>query len=260
MTTTKPANTPTSGPLTRLPRSGLIGIAASAIAITLWTIEQLSGLLFFELLTIPFKVALLAATFLFLPHLSARLHQQPRLAFKLYLALMVLTLLAIIAYLPWRPAFTAHFGNGAYRWYHAGSTVPEFLNADFAAWQTGWTQHLPHKLELGLLLFCYGFLLTACTLWRLRKVSGAIVAALFYAILLLAPIFTGLILWDYDVFLKGIIFDSISFDLVPFSFWFAGDHSIFLYVFLFIFFGTTARFTYRPSPLAPNGANASSRG
>ena len=60
----------------------------------------------------------------------------------------------------------------------------------------------------------------------------------------LAPLFTGLILWDYDTFLKGIAFDSISMDLFPIYFWHAGDYSIFLYAFMFIFFGVTGAFFY----------------
>ncbi len=260
MTTTKPANTPTSGPLTRLPRSGLIGLIASAAAIVLWVLEQLSGFMLFELLTIPFKVILLAAPLLFLPELSARLHRRPQLAFVLYLVLVAVTLLAILSYLPWRQTFTAHFGNDAYRWYHEGSTVPEFLNSDLAKWQVDWTHHLPHKLEAGLLLFYYALLIGACTLLRLSKVSGAGVAILAYGVLFLVPNFIGLVLWDYDVFLKGIAFDSISLDLNPLYFWFAGDHSIFLYVLMLIFFAVTALFICRPSSLAPNGANASSHG
>ena len=47
---------------------------------------------------------------------------------------------------------------------------------------------------------------------------------------------------DYDTFLKGIAFDSISMDLFPVYFWHAGDYFIFLYAFMLIFFGVSTAF------------------
>ena len=90
----------------------------------------------------------------------------------------------------------------------------------------------------------YCILITACTFWRLRRGSGAAIAVVGYLLLFLVPMFTGLIVWDYDTFLMGIAFDSISMDLFPVYIWHAGDYSIFLYAFMFIFFGVSGAFVY----------------
>ena len=99
-------------------------------------------------------------------------------------------------------------------------------------------------IEAGLVVVYYFALLTPCTLWRLGRVRGASVAIIGYMLLFLVPMVTGLILWDYDTFLKGIAFDSISMDLFPIFTWNAGDYSIFFYVFMFIFFAASAAFMY----------------
>jgi hypothetical protein len=225
--------------------TGFIGLAASLVAIGLWTAEQLSGWLAFELLTIPFKLILLAAPLFFLSDLSAFLYWRPRVAIALGFTLVAVTLCAMLAYLPWRETFTHHFSNSSYRWYYSNmpSQYPG-LYGDFGEWQKQWAQHIPHAIEAGLVFVYYSIIIAACTLWRLRRVSGAIIAIVGYLLLFLVPTFTGLIIWDYDIFLKGIAFDSISMDLFPAFFWHAGDYSIFLYAFMFIFFSVTATFTY----------------
>jgi len=151
----------------------------------------------------------------------------------------------MLAYLPWREAFTHHFSNDVYRWYY--SNMPSQHTGyygDFADWQKRWTHHVPHAIETCLVLVYYGIIITACTLWRLRRVSGAVIGVLGYLLLWLVPMFTGLIAWDYDTFLMGIAFDSISMDLFPVYFWHAGDYSIFLYAFMLIFFGVSGAFFY----------------
>jgi hypothetical protein len=226
---------------TPVPIAGIIGLAASVAAIGLWTIEQLSGQMAVELLTIPVKVVVLAAPLFFLSDLSAFLHGRPRVAIGLALALVALTVCAMAAYLPWRSSFAEHFNNGVYRWYYLGMPTRE---GDFPDWEAVWSRRIPHMIEAALVFVYYAALITACTVWRLRRVGGAVIGVLGYLLLFFVPIFTGLILWDYDTFLKGIAFDSISMDLFPVYFWHAGDYSIFLYAFMLIFFGVSAAFFY----------------
>ena len=229
---------------TPIPIAGTIGLAASALAIGLWTIEQLTGKMVFEFLTIPFKLAVLAAPLFFLSDLSAFLHRRPRAAVGLGLVLVAATLCALLAYLPWRQSFAAHFNNDVYRWYYEHYDRMPASEGDFADWQTKWAHHVPHMIEAGLVLVYYIAIIAACTVWRLRRVGGAVVAVVGYLLLFLVPMFTGLILWDYDTFLKGIAFDSISMDLFPVYIWHAGDYSVFLYAFMLIFFGVSATFFY----------------
>jgi hypothetical protein len=229
---------------TPIPIAGVVGLAASVVAIGLWTIEQLTGGIVFEFLTIPFKLAVLASPLFFLSDLSAFLHQRPRVAAVLGLALVAATLCAMLVYLPWRSSFAEHFNNNVYRWYYEGMPRKE---GDFADWQMSWARHIPHLIEAALVMVYYFAIITACTVWRLGRVGGAVVAVVGYLLLFLVPMFTGLIDWDYDTFLKGIAFDSISMDLVPIYFWYAGDYSIFLYAFMLIFFGVSgAVFYVRP--------------
>ena len=226
---------------TRLPTSAIVGLAAAVLAIGLWAVEQLSGQMVFEILTAPAKLALLAAPFFFLADLSDFLHRRPRVAVSLGLVLIAVTLGAMAAYLPWRSAFAEHFNNGVYRWYYEGMLHKE---SDFAEWEKAWVQHRPHLFEAGLVLVYYAHLITLCTVWRLRHVGSAVVTMLGYALLFIGPIVTNLIAWDYDTFLMGIALDSISMDLFPVYFWHAGDYSIFLYVFMLIFFGISSAFYY----------------
>ena len=195
----------------------------------------------YEFLTIPFKLAILIAPFFFLSDLSAFLHHRPKVAFVLWAVLIGVTLGAMLAYLPLRSSFAEHFNNAVYRWYYEGMPTKE---GDFSAWQENWAHHVPHIIEVGLLLAYYTLIITACAGWRLRRASGAVVATIGYLLLFLVPMLTGLILWDYDTFLKGIAFDSISMDLFPVCIWYAGDYSIFLYSFMLIFFGVTGAFFY----------------
>jgi hypothetical protein len=230
------------------PAAGVIGLAASAAAIGLWTVERLTELLVVVFLTAPFKLALLAAPLFFLSDLSAFLHGRPRVAVSLYLALVTVTLCAMLAYLPWRHTFTEHFSNEAYRWYYDGMLAKHGGDEDdFADWQRSWANYTPHIIEAGLVLAYYGALIKACTARRLSKRGGALIAAGGYALLWLIPLLGGLILWDYDIFLKGIVFDSISLDLLPLLWWRPWDYSIFLYIFMLIFFGVcTAFFLFKP--------------
>jgi hypothetical protein len=206
----------------------------------------------FEFLTIPAKLALLIAPLLFLPDLSSFLHGRPRAAVGLGVALVTTTVVAMLAYLPWRQAFTEHFSNAVYRWYFDG--MPEKHHGyygDFADWQRRWAMRVPHAIEAGILLAHYGIIITACTLRRLGRVGGAVNATVGYGLLFLVPMLTGLIEWDYDTFLMGIAFDSISMDLFPICLWHAGDYSIFLYAFMLIFFGVSGVFFHvRPRSTA----------
>lgn len=228
-----------------VPITGIVGLLASAAAIGLWAAEQLTGNLTYELLTIPAKLALLAAPFFFISKLSEFLHGRPRVAVGLGLTLVMVTLGAMLAYLPWRQSFTEHFSNDVYRWYFNG--MPRKHNGfygDFTDWQRQWAHHIPHAIEAGLALAYHGFIIAICALRRWSILGGAAIAAAGYAMLLFVPMLTGLIVWDYDTFLKGIAFDSISMDLFPGGFWHAGDYSIFLYVFMLIFLGITTTFFY----------------
>jgi len=226
---------------TPIPISGIVGLVASAVAIGLWTAEQLTESMVFEFLTIPFKLAILVAPLFFLSDLSSLLHRRSRVAVILGFALIGVTLCAIAAYLPWRTTFAEHFNNAVYRWYYAGMPTTEI---DFPYWSASWSRHVPHMIEAGLVTVYYTAIITACSVWKLSRARGMVMALIGYLLLYLVPLFTGLILWDYDTFLKGIAFDSISMDLFPVIAWHAGDYSIFLYVFMFIFFGISAAFFY----------------
>lgn len=222
-----------------IPITSIIGLAASSLAVGLWTLEQLSGWMFFETLTIPVKLIVLLAPFLFLSDLSAFLYRRPKLALRLGFTLVIVTLFAMLLYLPWRSSFVAHFNNDGYRWYYEGTRLK---SRDFIQWQAAWAHYVPHMIETGIVLVYYTTIIAACTIWRLSRIGGAVLAFSGYLLLHLIPMLTGLILWDYDTFLKGIAFDSISMDLFPLFAWYAGDYSIFLYVFMLILFGVVIGF------------------
>ena len=229
--------------LSRVSFAGHIGLLAAASAVCLWVAEQLTGDMVFELLTIPFKLTLLAAPLFFYRDLSGFLQGRPRLAVALALTLIAVTILAALAYLPWREAFARQFNNDVYRWY---SNDPDRRESGdpraFDAWLSGWSRRVPHLIEAAIAVAYYGCIIAICSLCRLGRVGGLVLGMGGYAMLLIVPMLTGLIVWDYDTFLKGIIFDSISMDLFPICLWSASDFSIFLYVFMLIFFAVCAGF------------------
>jgi hypothetical protein len=232
-----------AGLASRIPVAGIVGTLAAVGAVCLWIAEQLTEQPTFELLTIPLKLVLLAAPLFFLRDLSALLRGRPKLASYLGLALIGATLCAMAAYLPWRETFTQHFSNSRYRWYY--SNMPDQhpgYYGDFSDWQKQWSRGVPHAIEGGLVVAYYGFIVAMCALRRWGLVGSAVTASAGYALLLFIPLLSGLIIWDYDTFLMGIALDSISMDLSPLCFWYAGDYSIFLHVFMLIFFGISCLF------------------
>lgn len=218
-----------------LPLSAWIGVVASSCAIVLWTLQQLSGHPAFAFLTLPFKLALFAVVPFFYRDLSALLFQRRRAALVLLAAVVTVTTLGAAAYLPWRDSFAVEFNNDSYRWYH-NHARQEYELPGLEAWRTQWEQRLPHLKETCLLVAYYSAIIGICTSCRLQRRGSFLLALAGYAFLAILPNVIGLLKWDYDLFLGGIIFDSISVDLFPLAFWFAGDHSIFFYSFMFIFF------------------------
>jgi hypothetical protein len=240
----------------QLPLAGRIGLLASATAVALWAAEQLTGQRVFQHLTIPFKLTLLVTPLFFYHDLSGFLQGRLRLAVALALTLVAVTILAALAYLPWREAFARKFNNDAYRWY---SNDPRWRGSGdpraFDAWQSGWGRRVPHRIEAAIAVAYYFSIVGICSRRRLGRVGGLALGLGGYAMLLVIPMLTGLIVWDYDTFLRGIIFDSISMDLSPICLWYAGDFSIFLYAFMLIFFGVCAGFMFaRPRRILSVGS------
>ncbi len=233
----------------RLSVAGLIGLVASAAAIGLWLAAAVTQQMVISLILIPCKLALLAAPLFFYHDLSGFLHRRKRLAVALGMTIITVNVLAAMAYLPFRESFLRKFSTDTYYWY---SSIPRPNESGFPpgidAWRNGWNRGVPHFIEATLLVAYYGTILSICSLWRLDRVSSLMVGLGGYAMLLIVPMATGLIKYDFDVFLRGIAFDSISMDLFPFFAMFAGGYSIFLFVFQFIFFLVCAIFMKTASP------------
>ncbi len=235
----------------RLPKTVLLGLCAAIGATILWAAEQTTGSLVFEDLTVPVKLVLLVTFPLFLPDLSSLLHARRRVALSFALTSVFVTTAAAAVYLPWRDQFGHQFSNDVYKWYYTTSSANHLsYPPDFDAWLAGWQAYRPHLLEFGILVGFYAIIASGCYYFHFRRLGGFVLAAIAYVYLLFVPIATGLIQWSYDTFLRGIAFDSISFDMHPFGIWCARDYSIFLYVFLLVFFGagTFHLFRYATAP------------
>lgn len=238
-----------------VPKSNLLGLSAAIAATALWITEQTTGAAMLEILTIPAKLALLVAFPLFLPHLSSLVHGRRGAALSLALTAIVVTAAAAAAYLPWRDRFCEQFSNDVYKWYYTTSSSSHLSYPDFDAWLVGWRAYRPHLTEFGILVGFYAIVVGGCFFFRLDRLGGFLLASIAYAYLLFIPMVTGLIEWSSDTFLHGIVFDSISFDMFPPIIWFAGDYSIFLYVFMLIFFSAAAfhSLLYTPQPFGVMG-------
>jgi hypothetical protein len=218
-------------------------LLASTISIVLWSLEHLSDddrlAAIFAFSTVPFKLTILAAAVFLIPPLSRFLCGRLALATILAATLIITTWLAILAYLPFRQLFVTAFDADQYHWYHDGMALQ---HGDFSQWKTDWNRKRPHLIEASMVLFFYGTLITVCRLRCWRLAGSIMIAAAAYAFLEFTPLYFGLLVWDYDEFLKGIVFDSISLDLSPFAIWWPCDFSIFLYAFSFIFFAVASTF------------------
>jgi hypothetical protein len=218
------------------------------LALALWLVALWIDFGWIWYLLIPAKFAVVLASFCFLSDLSAFLARRPRRAVCLALALIGGSLGGMLLYLPWRNDFARAFSGGTYLWYYPGMEEDGLsLQWDFPNWLASWSSHVPHLIEAGLVSLFYGMWIGGCALGRLRRGHGAVLALAGYILLFAVPVITGLIAWDYDVFLMGIAMDSISFDLMPLSLWATGAHSIFLFAFSFLFFAITA-LAYRITP------------
>ncbi|MBL8814697.1 MAG: hypothetical protein JNL58_01615 [Planctomyces sp.] len=233
----------------RLPVAGIIGLVASSAAIGLWLAEAVTRQMVFSLMLIPCKLALLAAPLFFYHDISRLLYQRKRLAFALGMTLITVTVLAAMAYLPFRESFLRRFNTATYYWY---SNIPQANAGNFPpgidAWRNGWNRGVPHFIEATLLVAYYVTIISICCLGRLDRVFSVVVGLGGYAMLLIVPMVTGLIEYDFDIFLRGIVFDSISLNLFPPVVIFWGGHSIFLFVFLLIFFAVCAIFMKTANP------------
>jgi hypothetical protein len=197
----------------------------------------------FAFSTVPFKLSLFAASVFAIPHLSRLLHRRFRLACTFGAALTLFTWLAILAYLPFRQTFVEIFDADQYHWYHERTLVP---HGDLAEWKDAWNHKRQHTIEAALVLVFYGLLITAIASRRWKLPGSLAVAAAGWSFLEFVPLGLGLVVWDYDIFLKGIVFDSISVDISPIVFWYPSDFSIFLYTFSLIFFtASSILFTLR---------------
>jgi hypothetical protein len=206
-----------------------------------WTLQQLLGHPAFAFLTFPFRLALFVVVPFFYRDLSAFLFERRRIAFLLLATLVTVTMLAVVAYLPWRDSFAVRFNNDSYRWYH-NHPRQDYELPGLESWRIQWEQRLPHLIESCLLIAYYSAIIAICSCRRLQRTGSLLLALAGYAFLGILPNAAGLLKWDYDLFLGGIIFDSISVDFFPLAFWFPGDHSIFFYSFMFIFFAVCSAF------------------
>lgn len=221
------------------------------ISIALWFPTILHRNYIILVLTCPLKLALLASTLFFYQDLSTFLHQRIRISVALAAALIIATVLAGAAYLPMRDTFAERFSSDTDLWY---SSRPGFGNERYPPyylqWLALWKRYIPHITEVLLTMAYYGSIVLVCSLRRLDRISSIVVGGSGYAFLLFAPAFAGLISYDFDNFMKGIVLDNISLSLFPFIVMFAGSASIFLFVFHFIFYSVCALFMYAsPRPI-----------
>jgi hypothetical protein len=110
----------------------------------------------------------------------------------------------------------AQSSNAVYRWFWSGLPGENSgYDGSFDAWLADSRSGRHHPLEFGILLGFYSLIVSGCYFFRLRLRGGFVLAAAAYCFLLIVPIATGLIVWDYDMFLHGIALDSISLALIP---------------------------------------------
>lgn len=235
--------------LRRLPLSLCLGLLCSTVAIGLWSVWCFTGWLAFLFVASNVKYAILATPFMFYRDLSKFLYQRTRLAVMLGLTLIGVTILAAGAYLPFRESFLREFNSEDFCWYSTSpGWNPSFGNDKPAPqhkeWLQLWNRGIPHITEVIIAIVYFSSIVLICSLRRLKGLGCAALALGTYAWLIAVPMLTGLFAVGFGFIFRGIIFDSISADLFPLFIRFAGPHSIFLFVFCFLFYIVCAVFMY----------------
>jgi hypothetical protein len=238
-----------------------VGIVASLAAVVLWAIvwrldpSDLPQQLPYPLGIVgwPLKLFLLFGCVPWaLAELSDALYENGPAATSFALRGAAVSALAIAAYLPFRTAFCRSSASVSVKSYY--QALPSEFSGGlprFEHWQRAFAAGHIHLLELLVLLAFYGVLAFVLFRQRPRAVAAVVAALSGYLLLLVAPVALGLVIWDYDVFLLGLWFDSISLDLWVPTVW---PNSIFLDLFLLLFFAVqwrTLRFFAAPTASSP---------
>ncbi|MCV6639486.1 hypothetical protein [Candidatus Albibeggiatoa sp. nov. NOAA] len=143
-----------------------------------------------------------------------------------------------------RELFSIHASSNAVKYYylsHVDLSTPYYVGG--SEWKTAWMSFIPQTKELLLGLFCSALM----TLWGYwlgaRWVSRFGISFILLMICTFAPSAMGLVLWDYDLFMGGVFFDTLSIQLLPF-FWLAsGSGTTMLFILAFFFYIHGYQFT-----------------
>lgn len=172
----------------------------------------------------------------------------------LWLTLSVSSIVSLFACLPFRNWMPKWANDSMRRWYYEGMPRPE---GDYQEWLTAWQGFRPHLFEASVLMAFFAIIVAPCVMFRLRLQGAALVCLLGIALLAVAPVWSGLLAFDYDTFQLGIAVDSIALSIWPMGLGYSDAHTIFALGFLAVFF--TAARLFLLLPVARLSTEASAR-
>lgn len=218
------------------------GLAAIS-GIAAWVLEWHLGVLALSAVVVVAKLIGFIALVFCVQKLGPLLFGSWRAGSALWLTLSASSILSLFACLPFRVWMPQWANDGMRRWYYEGMPRPE---GDYQQWLTAWQGFVPHLFEASVLMVFFAILVAPCVLFRIRMQSAVLVCLLGYALLAVAPIWSGLLAFDYDTFHLGIAVDSIALSIWPMGLGYSDAHTIFALGFLAVFFTASRLFLLFP--------------
>lgn len=165
------------------------------------------------------------------PHV-VHAHRNRRRSALLFLMTVVPYALVAAAMLPLREYYVTIISDDVVRGYYMSPSSPlaGMGYEGLEEWRARWAAGIPQTMDaLSFLMAAAGFA-GAAFLWGRYLLGLAAGIAWFCAMLILLPAAMGIVVLDYDIFLGGLVSDSLCLDL--FCFYVAIPSSILLFVIL----------------------------
>jgi hypothetical protein len=203
------------------------------LGIVAWILEWWLNLHTLEWIVLGSKVVGFVSLVFCVRHLAPSLFRSWRCALALWAILSASSVAALFASVPFRLWMPRWANDGRRRWYYEGMPYPE---GDYPEWLADWHSFGPHLFEAAVFMVFFALLLVPCVLFRTRLWSASLSCVLSFALLAIAPLFRGLLEFDYDTFHLGVALDSIALSLWPMGWSYSDAHTIFTLGFLAVIF------------------------
>jgi len=191
-----------------------------------------------HIMLIASKACIVSLFVIALKEIFAAIYKNTRVSLVYFSTLNILFISLFFLHLTFtRELYCSLASNDAVKFYYLSNPdlhKPFFIGG--VEWAKDWALFIPQSKELIFGITCTMlFTLWGCYFGPTKKSRFGITAILF-VICTIVPGLIGILLWDYDLFMGGVFFDTISITLFP-LFWFAeGTQSVMIFSLAFFFY------------------------